>query len=122
MTIREAIARCDSLQHNTFSQAQKVRWLSTLEGLVYPLILAGRESPGAAFDGFDDSTDPDTPLAVPEPFSELYILYLQAMIHYYNGEPERFNNGFALFRTAWENYANYVNRTVQARPCRFRYF
>ena len=123
MTIRQAITRCDALQHNTLSQAQKLRWLSQLEGLIHSILLEGREGEKITpFPGFDETTDPDTVLAAPEPFDEVYLHFLQSRIHYHNGEPERYNNANAMFRSAWERYANYVNRTViPLRRC-FRYF
>lgn len=123
MTIREALTRCDALQHNTFSQAQKLQWLSELEGLVHQLILQNREGePERTFPGFDEHTDPATPLAAEEPFAEMYLYFLQSRIHYHNGEPERCNNANAMFRQVWEEYANYVNRKTPHRRRCFRYF
>jgi len=34
MTILEAIGRVDALRHNTFSQEEKIQWLSQVDGLV----------------------------------------------------------------------------------------
>ena len=34
MTIREAIDRTDSLKPNQYSQADKLRWLSEMDGLI----------------------------------------------------------------------------------------
>lgn len=123
MTIRQALARCDALQKSTVSQAQKIRWLSELEGQIHLLILDGREGERPApFAGFTDSTDLNTPLTVPEPFDSVYLYFLLARIHFANGEIQRYNNANALFHNAWLNYANYVNRKILPRACCFRYF
>lgn len=122
MTIRQALTRCDALQKSAISQAQKVLWLSELEGLIHTLLLEGRETPVKPFTGFDDSTDPNTTLAAPEPFDVVYVYFLLSRIHYHNGEIQRYNNANALFRTAWEHYANYVNRNAMPLARCFRYF
>jgi len=123
MTIRQALTRCDALQKSAVSQAQKLSWLSELEGLIHSLILSDREGEQPKpFRGFDDTTDCNTVLAAPEPFDVLYLYFLLSRIHYFNGEPERYNNANALFRTAWENYANYVNRKILPTARCFRYF
>ena len=122
MTIREALNRCDSLLCNTYSQAQKISWLSQLEALVHPFILDRRELKANPFVPITADTDPDTPLLVQPPFDEIYIHFLHSRIHYHNGEPERFNNALTMFRTAWEEYANYVNREIMPLKRCFRFF
>lgn len=123
MTIRQALTRCDALQKSTVSQAQKVRWLSEVEGLIHEMILPNREGePVKPFSGFDDSTDLNTQLTAPEPFDVLYIYFLLTRIHFHNDEVERFNNATGLLLEAWVNYANYVNRNVMPTRRCFRYF
>lgn len=111
MTIKEAINRIDELLHNTYSQENKIAWLSRVDFMVYNHIVkthAGAES--VSFSGYNETTDLDTVLLVPEPYSELYIRWLEAQIHYTNGEYGKYNNAIVIFNTEYEAYGNYYNR------------
>ena len=58
-----------------------------------------------------DIRQPDRPLLVPDPYSELYGHYLAAQIDYLNGETTRYNNAMVRYNTALSTYADHVNRT-----------
>lgn len=123
MTLREAIDRIDSLKHNTFTQGEKVEWISRLDGLVKAQIIDTHEgADDTEFAGYTDRTDMDTLLLVPAPFDELYIRWLEAQIDYYNGELGRYNNSIAMFNTAYETYQRHYNRTHMPIGKPFRFF
>ena len=116
MTIIEVINRLDALKANTYSQTDKVAWLSQLDLLVKTQILDQHEgNPAGGFSGYTDATPGSTVLLVPAPFDELYLRWLEAQIDYYNGENERYNNAIALYNALFEAYANHYTRTH--RPC-----
>lgn len=105
MTIIEAINNIDNLKHNTYTQTDKVKWLSRLDSMVVRLVIETHEGGGYVdFCGYDESTEPDTDLLIPEPFDEAYMRWLEAQIDYHNGEYEKYNNAIEMFNTIWKDY------------------
>ena len=105
MTIMDAIGRLDVLKANAYSPEQKIRWLSTLDGRIKREVLDAHEGDaGAGFTGYDEHTHMDTVLLVPEPYDDIYILWMQAQIDYFNGEYRKYNNAMAMFETAFQNF------------------
>lgn len=111
MTVCEAITLTDGLVHNTYTRAEKLGWLQTLEGLIATGILANRqgmEDPEPPM--FPQDTPDDTLLLAPAPFDRVYLHYLAAQIHLCNGELERYNNAIALYQAAYDAFRNDYNR------------
>lgn len=111
MTIIEAINRLDALKHNTYTQSDKVEWLSRLDSMVKKHIIDTHEGGSdVVFSGYGDTTDVQTELLVPPPHDEMYIRWLEAQIDYHNGEYGKYNNAIDMFNTAYNSYMNYYNR------------
>ena len=93
MTALEAIRSVDEKLHNGYSQADKLTWLGQVEGMARMMLgRCGADAPQAAVEA-------DTVLLAPAPYQGLYCRFLEAQIHYANGELERYNNAMAL----WNN-------------------
>ena len=122
MKIIEAINRIDSLKHNTYTQSDKVEWLSRLDAMVKNHIIDTHEGDAVTFTGYDDSTDLQTELLIPEPYAEVYLRWMEAQIDYFNGEYNKYNNAITMFNTAFEAYKNYYNRTHMPKSQKFKYF
>ena len=122
MKIIEAINRIDSLKHNTYSQSDKVVWLSEVDWDVARNIIETHEGAESTFTGYDDSTDLQTELLIPAPYNKAYLLWLEAQIDYYNGEYDRYNNAMEMFSAAFEGFANYYNRTHKPKGKKFKFF
>ena len=123
MKIIEAINRIDSLKHNTYSQNDKVAWLSRLDSMVKRLIIDTHEGgEETVFTGYDDRTDLETELLVPAPFDEVYLRWLEAQIDYHNGEYDKYNNAIEMYQTAYDGYANYYNRQHMPLGTAIKYF
>ena len=123
MTIIEAINGIDSLKHNTYTQSDKVKWLSRLDAMVKRLIIDTHENADDFdFKGYDEDTDMDTELLVPAPFDEMYLRWLEAQIDYANGEYNKYNNAISMYQTAYDGYANYYNRTHMPLGSKLKYF
>lgn len=123
MTIIEAINQIDNLKHNTYTQADKVKWLSRLDSMVVRLVIDTHEGgEWIDFYGYDDSTDTDTELLIPEPFDEAYLRWVEAQIDYHNGEYDKYNNSMEMFNTVWNNYQNYYNRTHMPKGKAMKFF
>lgn len=114
MTIAEAIAQCDAMKPNQYSEAQKVAWLSNLDGMIKLEVIDTHEGGDLIeFTPYGALTDLDTTdLLVSEPYADLYTKWLFAMIDFNNAEFTRYNNSMMMFNSAYGNYATYYNRTV----------
>lgn len=123
MTIIEAINRIDTLKHNTYTQTDKVMWLSTLDSMVKNHIIDTHEGAvEVSFTGYDDSTDLQTELLVPAPYDEMYLRWMEAQIDYHNGEYGKYNNAIEMFTTAYKGYQDYYNRTHMPIGKSMKYF
>ena len=116
MKIIEAIHRLDALKFNTYSQNDKVMWLSKLDLAVKRLIMDNCEGNSAEdFKGYTEDTPLDTELLVPAPFDEIYLRWLEAQIDYHNGENDRYNNSISLYNAMFEAYGNYYIKHHQPK-------
>ena len=122
MTIGEAIDRIDSLKHNIFTLAEKIAWLSRLDGIVKAEIFDTCEGEEVPFAGYDTTTDRSTTLLVGAPHDELYLRYLEAQMDYANGEIDRYNNAIAMYKAAYDSFANHYRRSHMPKKTSFRYF
>lgn len=97
MTAGQVLAQVDDLLPNSYPGEQKRRWLRQAEGFVLEEVVRVHEGgQGAVLPG--ELTDAPELLA-PAPYDGLYRHYVEAQIHYANGELERYNNAMAL----WNN-------------------
>lgn len=112
MKIKEAIAGVDSLNHNTYLRDDKIKWLSRLDSMVKTEVIdTHKGGENIKFTGYDDLTDDGTELLVQAPYDEVYLRWLEAQIHYHNGEYDKYNNAIILFNTAFDEYKAYYTRT-----------
>lgn len=123
MTIIEAINLIDSLKPNTYSQTDKVGWLSRLDGRVKKEIIDTHESVvDIEFKEYDDETPPDTEMLIPYPYDEVYPMWLEAQIDYANNEYGRYNNSIAMFNNSYSAYERYYNRTNMPKGKQLKFF
>ena len=118
MTIKDAIAMVDRLKPNQYDEAQKIAWLSQLDGKIFLELIATHE--GAAIDsfaGYAPDVDVETELLVEFPHAQdVYNYYLQSMIDRENGEIAKFNQSAALFNESYNSYAGWYNRNHTPLP------
>lgn len=112
MTLMGAINHIDAIKPNAYTQIEKIKWLSTVDGLVKVQIIDTHEGGDKVnFDGYDADTNLATEMLVPAPFDEIYIKWLEAQIDYATGEFGKYNNSMTMFNSAFNNYVKYYNRT-----------
>ena len=112
MTIKEAIEQLDELKHNTYTDEEKIRWLSYVDSMVKTEIIDTHEgSEGVTFEGYNALTDTSTELLVGAPYDGVYLRYMEAMIDYHNGEYTKYNNSMLMYNSAYTDYLNWYNRT-----------
>ena len=111
MTIREAISRLDALIFNTYTSDDKVRWLSGLDMTVKQQIIDTHEGgQNIVFEGYTPQTPETTVLLVPAPFDEVYLKWMEAQIHYHNGEFDKYNAAIIMYNAAFDSYASSYNK------------
>lgn len=121
MTIIEAITEVDSLvPGNGVSESDKRRWLSRFDGTVKRDVLDTHEGDAVEFDGYTDDTPDDTVLLVGEPYADVYVFLLEAMVHYINGEMDRYNNAMTQHINQYEAYKKWYNRTHMPKETRWK--
>ena len=123
MRIIEAINRIDALKHNTYSQPDKIDWLSRVDHMIKRHIIDTHEgAEDVSFNGYNEDTDLNTELLAPPPYDEMYLRWMEAMIDYHNGEYGKYNNAVEMFNTSYESYQRYYNRTHMPKGKKFKYF
>ena len=111
MTLIEAINRVDAVKPNTYSQLEKVKWLSGLDGIIKAEIIDTHEGgEGVIFSGYTEDTDVTTVLLVPAPYDEVYIRYLEMQIDYANNEYAKYNNSLMMYNSAYNAFEKHYNR------------
>ena len=110
MTIIEAINKIDSLKPNAYTQTDKIRWLSLLDGRVKEEVIDTHEgAEDITFNGYNDE-ELETELLIPYPYDDVYSLWLEAQIDYANNEYGRYNNSIAMFNSTYAAFERWYNR------------
>ena len=109
MTINEAITLADDMKPNMMKTAVKVRFINEIEGKIHAEILMKHEHTDAeeVCPHYDNNTDPGTELLVKAPYDMLYVYWIMARIDQLNQEMDKFNDDYALFDNAWNNFGDY---------------
>lgn len=111
MTIIGAISAIDALKPNTYNNAEKIRWLSVLDGMVKREIIDTHEDKDKVkYSPYTESTSLTTELLVPHPYDEIYIRWLEAQIDYANGEYGKYNNTITAFNNAYARFESYYHK------------
>ena len=123
MTIIEVINRIDVLKPNSYSQPEKLKWLSTLDGIVKAEIIDTHEGgEGITFEGYTEDSDLTTKLLIPAPYDNIYIFWLESQIDYWNKEMGKYNNSIAMYNAAYSAFEKYYNRTHMPKGKKFKFF
>lgn len=123
MTIMGAISHIDSIKPNRYTQVEKIKWLSTLDGLIKREIIDTHEGgENVSFAGYDDVSDLTSELLVPAPYDDMYLKWLETQIDYANGEYNKYNNTAMAFNTVLESYKKYYNRTHKPISKDYKHF
>lgn len=123
MKISQAIEQLDELKSNSYTEQEKVRWLSRLDAMIKRMIIDTHEGgEDCTFTGYDENTDMGTMLLVQEPFDEMYLHYLAAQIDLANMEYDRYNNAITVFRDKFQDFADWYNRTHMPKTSQIHFF
>ena len=112
MTVQDVIARVDELAPNQYSDEQKTRWLSDLDGRIVHEVLMTHEPQWGVMRYFEEYTDAESDLLLDGPYaSDVYENYLLSRIAERNAEIQKYNLYATLFNEAYQSYVNWYNRT-----------
>ena len=100
VTARWVLSQVDELAPSGFSDAQKLHWLAQAEG--FCALELGKTAPAALSD--------TAVLTVEMPYDGLYSRYVEAQIHYHNGEMARYNNAMAAWNELFLAWRDWVSR------------
>lgn len=111
MKIAEAIDLIDALRPNQYSDEDKVRWLSVLDGKAYiEVILTHEGADEVSYEAYT-TEDMDRELLIPAPYAhEVYINWLMAQIDQANAEIGKYNQSITLYNAAFLQWQQYYNR------------
>jgi hypothetical protein len=111
VTIGELISYFDEQVPNEHTQEAKIRWLNEIETQIYrDIILTHEGADDYSFDGYDNSTDPETQLIVDAEYSEMYRYWLEKSVHYADREIEAYNNALAMYQAYYDSFLAAYNR------------
>lgn len=124
MTIQQAISRLDTIMPNGYSNAEKIRWLSELDGqITKEIINSSKDGKDVVFTPYNEQTDENTQLLVAAPYDKIYVTWLERKIAYANGEYNKYNNSTAEFNSAIMTYANMYNKEhISKNRANFKFF
>jgi hypothetical protein len=117
MTIAEAIDITDKLTPNAYDETEKVRWLLTIDQMVYTDLIATHEGAERFEKPEYAAEDIATDLLVPEPYAEdIYINYLQAKIAQQNGEDAKYNKAVLFYNDGYTRFAQAYDAAHRPMP------
>ena len=122
MKIIEAIQKVDALKPNSYSQEDKIKWLSTLDGIVKKEIIDTHVGGNEIVLNDYDLSSLEVELLIPAPYDDIYIKWLEAQIDYNSSEIGKYNNSMAMFNSAYGNYERDYNRTHMPIGKKIKYF
>ena len=123
MTIRQAIDEVCLYVANSMDEGWMIKQLSRCESALYITIIQVYKPETEPFEGFREDTPDETVLLVGEPHDVLYVRWLEAQIHYVNGDIDRYNNAITMFNAEVQAFRREYARTaaVSSRGQRFRF-
>lgn len=110
MTPNKAIEIVDRLKPNIYTEEDKLRWINELDGMVQRLVIQNDEIISYSY-----PEDLERVLLIPTPFDDLYSLYLESKIDYYNREYGNYNNSAILFEDRYSEYKKWYIREHKAK-------
>ena len=110
MTPNKAIEIVDSLKPNSYSEEDKLRWINELDGMVQRLVIQADN-----INQYSYPEDMDKELLIPAPFDDVYTLFLEAKIDYYNREYGNYNNSAMMFEAQFSEYKKAYIREHMAK-------
>ena len=117
-TLKEIIERVEREKPDAFQSDVKARWLAELEGKIALDCFAMSHVEAKAL-RYSWPKDEKKELLISFPNEEIYVLYLEAMIDFHNGEPDRYQNAMERFNQAFLGFKQWLLMTFGDNPRRY---
>lgn len=105
MKINKAIMYADDLRPNAFDDDVKVMWLSELDGKIEREVFKSEKTVPYVL-----PVDGEKELLVKHPHSDIYPLYIVAMIDFYNNDIDKYQNAMVIFNSKYDIFAKWYQR------------
>ena len=102
LTAGRMLGRVDALLPNQYSREEKMRWLAEAEGFVLREVQQLAGALPEVTEGYV--------LTAEAPYDQMYRYYVEAQVHYANGETARYNNAVSLWNNGFLTYRDYCCR------------
>ena len=102
MKAGQIISLVDELKENDINDEAKLFWLNEVEGRVNTEIF--KRNPGE----IRELVSLDDELSIPMPYSRMYVLYLHAMIAFWEGNYDAYFTVISEFEKAVSDYSRYL--------------
>ncbi len=112
MKVSEIITLIDKYTGEPIENELKYRWLQQIEDIIYNEVILTHKSPMQKPSPVIKS---DRELLCPEPYSELYIHYLNAQNDLMLRDSRSFENSASAFASAFNSYIDWYNRTYSPK-------
>ena len=120
MTIMDVISRIDETKPNSYSQEEKVKWLSTLDGIIKSEIIdTHKGGEDIEYNGYNPEDNLYTELIVKPPYDDIYLRWIESQIDYANGEFDRYNISLAAYNDMYSAFSHHYSRTHVPKGSRF---
>lgn len=104
MTVGQLLSLIDSAIENTYPDEVKIQWMRDVDGRVLSDI---HNIPPDKIKLPQGETDT---LALPDSYSKAYMLYIRAMIDFFNGVYTGYTNRYREYESTLSMYAKYCIR------------
>lgn len=104
-TMNKVIECVDRLNLNVYTDEDKYKWISNVDGMVSVEVFGNKEPTK-----YDIPEDANKELLVPHPYDDIYQFYVSAMIDLHNKEYEHYNNNVMIFRERLDQFKAYYMR------------
>jgi hypothetical protein len=105
MTVEKLLELTDATRENTLCDDVKLRWICDVEGRILCEIF------GISPEEVKLPVGGDAVLVLPDPYADVYLLYLVAMIEFTAGNYAAYSSIRREFENSLARYARYVIRT-----------
>lgn len=114
-TLKEIIERVENEKPDAFDSPTKANWLTELEGKIALdcFLMSPKEAQTVRYSW---PKDENKVLLVRFPNEDIYALYLEAMIDFHNGEPDRYQNTMERFNQAFLGFKQWLRMTFDDNP------
>ncbi len=122
MTIADVIATIAEMKPHAFPDSKIVKWLSDLDAQIYKEVICHYDeetedpTPYEMEDNEGTPAVPDVTLIVPEPYSELYVLYVAAQMDFWYGDIVRHNNNMMAYNNAYDGFLRWYHNKHKSKP------